>query len=106
MSNNNPKPQIYQTMVFGQELLHLEKFWNKNIEASRWSNTDELPGWGTRYAVRIFGKHSPSKEILPDDKLPLCEVIFPVTAGTGHGSSWQSSNLRQVLLSLDIIWIH
>jgi len=69
--------------------------WKGNQKAQKWSSIDELPGWGARYKVRIVGKHSEIKDKVGDDKLELCEVLYPVTAGTGHAASYQTSNLRQ-----------
>ena len=45
-----------------------------------------------RYRVRIFGRDTGD---IPDERLDMPEVLYPVTAGSGHASSWQSSNLRQ-----------
>ena len=69
--------------------------WKGNQLAEKWSSIDQLPGWGARYKVRIIGKHTQNKNKLSDDKLELCEVMYPVTAGTGHGASYQTSNLRK-----------
>lgn len=69
--------------------------WKGNQKAQKWSSIDELPGWGGRYKVRIVGKHSEIRDKVGDDKLELCEVLYPVTAGTGHAASYQTSNLRQ-----------
>ena len=71
-----------------------DESWKGNQKAEKWSTLDELPGWGARYKVRIFGKHTDVKEKLSDDKLELCEVLYPVTAGSGHAASYQTSNLR------------
>lgn len=69
--------------------------WKGNQLAEKWSSIDQLPGWGARYKVRIIGKHTQNRNKLSDDKLELCEVMYPVTAGTGHGASYQTSNLRK-----------
>lgn len=69
--------------------------WKGNQKPEKWSSIDELPGWGARYKVRIVGKHTQERGKLPDDKLELCEVLYPVTSGTGHAASYQTSNLRQ-----------
>jgi hypothetical protein len=69
--------------------------WKGNEVAEKWSSLDQLPGWGARYKVRIVGKHTQDRNKLPDDKLELCEVMYPVTAGTGHGASYQTSNLKK-----------
>lgn len=72
-----------------------DESWKGNQKAEKWSSVDQLPGWGARYKVRIVGKHTQVKDKLSDDKLELCEVMYPVTAGTGHRASYQTSNLRQ-----------
>jgi len=55
---------------------------------------DDVPGWGKRYKIRIFGRDTQVK-IVPDDELEMAEVLYPVTAGTGHGGSYQTPNIRQ-----------
>lgn len=55
---------------------------------------DDVPGWGFRYKVRIFGRDTKTKET-PDDVLEMAEVLLPVTAGGGHAGSTQTANLRQ-----------
>lgn len=53
-------------------------------------------GWGKRYKVAIVGRHYAIKGS-PDeaDLLPMAEVVYPVTAGTGLGGSKQTAALRQ-----------
>lgn len=58
--------------------------WQDNIEAEHFS-PEQQKGWGYRYRVRYFGLHSASIEELPDDQLPMANVILPVTAGSGLG---------------------
>lgn len=55
---------------------------------------DEIPGWGYRYKVRIFGRDTQAKDV-PDEELEMAEVLYPVTAGSGHGNSGQTANIRQ-----------
>jgi len=55
---------------------------------------DDVPGWGKRYKIRIFGRDTQVK-IVPDDELEMAEILYPVTAGTGHGGSYQAPNIRQ-----------
>lgn len=69
--------------------------WKENQVAEKWNDVTNLPGWGARYKARVTGKHPQIKNKLPDDKLELCEVLYPVTAGSGHAASYQTSNLRQ-----------
>ncbi len=72
-----------------------DQVWKENQKSEKWNDIDSLSGWGARYKVRIVGKHSNSKNKLKDNQLELCEVLYPVTAGSGHAASYQSPNLRQ-----------
>lgn len=72
-----------------------DNYWKDNGVAEKWKNTSDIPGWGKRYKVRINGIHSENKAELPDSQLPWLEVMYPVTAGTGHKASYQTSNLSQ-----------
>ena len=58
--------------------------WQDNIEAEHFS-PEQQKGWGYRYRVRYFGLHSGSTQDLPDEQLPMANVILPVTAGSGLG---------------------
>ena len=69
--------------------------WKTNQIGEKWTDPDKIPGWGMRYKVRIIGKHSEDRRVLPADSLEMCEVMYPVTAGTGHAASFQTSNLRK-----------
>jgi hypothetical protein len=58
--------------------------WQDNIEASHFE-TKSQKGWGYRYRVRYMGLHSASTKELPDEQLPMANVILPVTGGSGIG---------------------
>lgn len=58
--------------------------WQDNIEAAHFDPKNQK-GWGYRYRVRYFGLHSGSTQEVPDDQLPMANVIMPVTAGSGLG---------------------
>ena len=58
--------------------------WQDNIEAEHFS-PEQQKGWGYRYRVRYFGLHSGSSQDLPDEQLPMANVVLPVTAGSGLG---------------------
>jgi hypothetical protein len=58
--------------------------WQDNIEASHFNPKDQK-GWGYRYRVRYFGLHSGNTQDLPDEQLPMANVVLPVTAGSGLG---------------------
>lgn len=59
---------------------------------------DDFQGYGYRYKVRIFGRELDDKttdKTTKDEELYMAEVSLPVTAGSGHGGSVQTPNLRQ-----------
>lgn len=58
--------------------------WQDNIESAHFDPKNQK-GWGYRYRVRYFGLHSGSKDELPDDQLPMANVVMPVTSGSGLG---------------------
>lgn len=58
--------------------------WQDNIEASHFDPQNQK-GWGYRYRVRYFGLHSGNTQELPDDQLPMANVVMPVTSGSGLG---------------------
>lgn len=58
--------------------------WQDNIESAHFDPKDQK-GWGYRYRVRYFGLHSPNTNDIPDEQLPMANVILPVTAGSGLG---------------------
>ena len=36
-----------------------------------------------------------SKELCSDEQLPMAEVMYPITAGSGHAGSHQTPNIQQ-----------
>ena len=72
-----------------------DNYWKDNNTSKKWNNVDEIGGWGRRYKVRINGIHSENKAQLPDESLPWLEVMYPVTAGTGHKGGYQTPNISQ-----------
>jgi hypothetical protein len=72
-----------------------DETWKGNYINKKWNSVDEIPGWGGRYRVRIVGRHTNARNKLKDNDLELCEVLYPVTGGSGHSASYQTSNLRQ-----------
>ena len=63
--------------------------WQDNIEASQFKPTKKK-GWGYRYRIRYMGLHTGSTQDLPDEQLPMANVILPVTAGSGLGGSFDT----------------
>ena len=69
--------------------------WKENENREKWTSQSQIKGWGSRYKVRIFNQHSEKKDIVSDDNLPTVDVMYPITGGSGHGASFQSSNLKK-----------
>jgi len=69
--------------------------WRDNITPGKHANRQKVPGWGRRYKVRIIGLHDKEEEAVASDQLPWAQVMYPVTAGGGQGSAFQTANLRQ-----------
>ena len=54
-----------------------------------------MPAWGYRYKVRIIGHHDQDEADVTAEELPWNQVMYPVTAGTGHGGSYQTPAIKQ-----------
>tara|TARA_A100001201_G_scaffold1107_3_gene2786 strand:+ start:963 stop:3401 length:2439 start_codon:yes stop_codon:yes gene_type:complete len=55
----------------------------------------DQPGFGYRYQVRIMGYHSEDPVGLPDADLPWASVMYPVTAGGGGGTRFETPKLTK-----------
>lgn len=69
--------------------------WQDNVNPELYKESDEVEGWGYRYKVRIFGNQTEDKELQADEQLPMAEVMYPITAGSGHAGSHQTPNIQQ-----------
>lgn len=92
MSNLHAKATTPAIIWWGQVVD--DTVWKDNSIVKKWKGTDNIPGWGSRYKVRILGRDTEAKDV-SDDQLEWAECAFPVTAGSGHGGSYQTSNLRK-----------
>ena len=72
-----------------------DSYWRDNIVSTKSDNPEGGDGWGYRYKVRIIGLHDRDEESIPSDQLPWAQVMYPVTAGGGQASSFQTPNIRQ-----------
>ena len=72
-----------------------DKEWRENIKETKIKTKEEIPGWGYRYKVRIIGLHDQQEQTLKSDQLPWAQVMYPITAGGGQGSAWQTPAIRQ-----------
>ena len=69
--------------------------WRENQNPSKFERVDEMPAWGYRYKVRIIGRHDKEEGTITAEDLPWAQVMYPVTAGTGHGGSFQTPAIKQ-----------
>ena len=79
--------------------------WRSNEEPGRFDNAALIPGFGKRYKVRIIGVHDKEEETIPSDQLPWANIMYPVTAGSGLGGSYQTAIFVRGCLSLDFGWM-
>ena len=69
--------------------------WRENQNSKKFKKGEDVPAWGYRYKVRIIGQHEQEESDISADQLPWAQVMYPVTAGTGHGGSYQSPAIKQ-----------
>lgn len=67
--------------------------WEKET-TGKLHTAEQTKGENYSYKVRIIGRHDPEKTV-PDKDLFTATVLLPVTAGSGHGGSIQSPNIKQ-----------
>jgi hypothetical protein len=61
--------------------------WKDNIKDETFTTKPEIVGWGHRYKVRVFNWHTGDTDKLKPDEISYCQVLMPVTAGSGHGGA-------------------
>ena len=69
--------------------------WRENQNPNKFEEVSEMPAWGYRYKVRIIGHHDQEESDVTAEQLPWAQVMYPVTAGTGHGGSYQTPAIKQ-----------
>ena len=69
--------------------------WRENQNPGKFEEISEMPAWGYRYKVRIIGHHEQDESDVTAEQLPWAQVMYPVTAGTGHGGSYQTPAIKQ-----------
>ena len=69
--------------------------WRENQNPGKFEEVSEMPAWGYRYKVRIIGQHEQEESDVTAEQLPWAQVMYPVTAGSGHGGSYQTPAIKQ-----------
>jgi len=72
-----------------------DSVWRGNRNSEKFEKSDDVPGWGRRYKVRIIGLHDKDESSIPSDQLPWAQVMYPITSGGGQGGSFQTPALKQ-----------
>jgi len=78
-------PQFFMNPPWWLGRVEEKETWNDNIAGETFTNVAEIQGWGHRYKVRIFNWHTGELDKLPPKEMAFCQVVMPVTAGSGHG---------------------
>ncbi len=72
--------------------------WRDNVNPAKVASKEKVPGWGRRYKVRILGLHDWGGDKaagIEDGQLPWANVMYPITAGGGQASAFQTPAIRQ-----------
>jgi len=80
-------PQFFMNPPWWLGRVEKKETWDDNIEGETFTNVAGIEGWGHRYKVRIFNWHTGDLDKLPPNDMAFCQVVMPVTAGSGHGSA-------------------
>ncbi len=95
LSSSNSGSVGYPTWI-GQ--IADDSTWRDNQLPGKFKDSETIPGWGYRYKVRIMGIHDhggKDGDPIPEDQLPWANIEYPVTAGSGIGGAFQTSQIRQ-----------
>ena len=72
-----------------------QETWQENLQDGRHQSSEDIPGWGYRYKVRIIGIHDQGEGSVESDQLPWAQVMYPITSGGGQGASYQTPGIKQ-----------
>jgi hypothetical protein len=87
-------PQFFMNPPWWLGRVEEKETWNDNIEGENFTNLADIKGWGHRYKVRIFNWHTGELDKLPPKDMAFCQVVMPVTAGSGHGSETTTPSIE------------
>lgn len=87
-------PQFFMNPPWWLGRVEEKETWSDNIQGETFTSVAGIKGWGHRYKVRIFNWHTGELEKLPPKDMAFCQVIMPVTAGSGHGGASQTPSIE------------
>lgn len=80
-------PQFFMNPPWWIGRVEDKEVWKDNIKGETFTGVAEIKGWGQRYKVRVFNWHTGDVNKLQPDQVAFCQVLMPVTAGSGHGGA-------------------
>ena len=87
-------PQFFMNPPWWLGRVEAKETWDDNIAGETFTNVTGIAGWGHRYKVRIFNWHTGDLDKLPPRDMAFCQVVMPVTAGSGHGGASQTPSIE------------
>jgi hypothetical protein len=87
-------PQFFMNPPWWLGRVEEKETWNDNIAGETFTSVADIKGWGHRYKVRIFNWHTGELDTLPPKEMAFCQVVMPVTAGSGHGGGSQTPSIE------------
>lgn len=80
-------PQFFMNPPWWIGRVEDKEVWKDNIQGETFTNVADIKGWGQRYKVRVFNWHTGDVSKLQPEEMAFCQVVMPVTAGSGHGGA-------------------
>jgi len=87
-------PQFFMNPPWWIGRVEDKEVWKDNIQGETFTNVADIKGWGHRYKVRVFNWHTGDVSKLQPEEMAFCQVIMPVTAGSGHGGAAQTPSIE------------
>jgi len=87
-------PQFFMNPPWWLGRVEEKETWNDNIEGETFTSVADIKGWGHRYKVRVFNWHTGDLDKLPPKEMAFCQVVMPVTAGSGHAGATQTPSIE------------
>jgi len=80
-------PQFFMNPPWWLGRVEEKSTWNENIQGETFTSVGKIQGWSHRYKVRVFNWHTGDLATLEPKDMAYCQVMLPVTAGSGHGGA-------------------
>ncbi len=87
-------PQFFMNPPWWLGRVEEKSTWNENIQGETFTSVGKIKGWSHRYKVRVFNWHTGDMATLEPKDMAYCQVMLPVTAGSGHGGAAQTPSIE------------